>query len=106
MASCGPSSGIQEFTCRLAAPNGEGKGGCPHLTVKHIPNLAGERIGSEWFLNEISTRLQLTPLADGGIVGVSRHVEYFDILPHAEKSLGPASQKDRASVSGPLREVV
>src|SRR6185436_5067241 len=87
MASCGPSSRIQEFTCKTAAPNGEEKGGCTGLTVKHIPNLARERIRSEWLLNEIASRLQLT-LADGGIVSVSGHVQYFDVPPHAEKSLG------------------
>ena len=72
---------------KLAATQRGRERGCPGLTVKHTSNLARERVGGEWFLNEISTWLQLT-LADGGIVRVSGHIEHFDVFSHAEKSFG------------------
>jgi len=72
---------------RVGCADWESEPGCSGSTVKHTANFARERIESEWFLNEIGTRFQFT-LTDGGIVGVSRHIEHFDVFPHTEKSFG------------------
>ena len=82
----GSSSGIQQFTCELAVPIG-GETRIHWFNCQSIADLAREGVRSEWFLNEIGARFQLT-LADGRIVSVSGHIEYFDVFPHAEKSLG------------------